>query len=156
MIRALILSLALLATPGFAEDDHHVVEAQGIRAVHAWANATTGSSALVFVEIANISETTVILLGTETGMAASAELVGLENKGGELTYTPIPTMPVAPGSELVLSPNGLAIRLSGLTGPLLEGEEFEIEFEFEQTRLHAHVGIESSTATQHRHSGHHH
>ena len=158
MIRTIFLSLALLAVPALAQDDHdhHVAEASGIRAVHAWANATDASSALVYVEIENASDRAVALTGAHTGIAQSAELVGLQNSGGELSYTAIPEMPLPAGSELVLSPNGLAIQLSGLTGPLVEGETFEIEFQFGDIHLPATVAIEPADATQHSHAGHQH
>lgn len=164
MIRAALVSLALLATPAFAHDDHaedhehdhHVAEAEGLRAIHAWANATTGSTALVYVELENTSDTDATLTGAHSDIAASAQLVGLENSGGQLTYTPLPLMPVPAGREIVLSPNGMAIQLTGLTQPLVEGDHFEIEFEFDGLHLDAVVEIESANATQHSHAGHQH
>ena len=158
MIRVTLFALALLATPAMAQDghDHHVAEADGLRAVHAWANATTASTALVYADLENTSGHAATLIGAEAEIAASAQLVGLENAAGELRYVPIPEMPIPAGSEIILSPNGLAIQLSGLTGPLIEGESFEIEFEFGDTHLHATVDIHSATATQHSHAGHQH
>lgn len=167
MIRACLIVLALLATTIMAQGtyahgeahqdyDDHVVEADGVRATHAWTNATTGSTALVYVELENISESAVTLTGAETELAASAQLVGLENTGGELVYTVIPQMPVAAGSKMVLSPNGLAIRLEGLTAPLVHGEHFHIEIALGDVHLDTAVEIESATATQHSHAGHQH
>lgn len=160
MIRATLLALALLATPALAQDDHdhdhHVAEAEGLRAVHAWANATTASTALVYTDLENASGHAVTLTGAEADIAASAQLVGLENAAGELRYVPIPEMPLPAGSEIVLAPNGLAIQLSGLTAPLIEGETFEIAFEFGDTHLSATVDIHSATATRHSHAGHQH
>lgn len=176
MIRAAFLSLALLATPAIAQeahDDHaeehggheehgehdhdeHLTEAEGIRTLHAWANATDGSTALVYVEIENTSDADVTLTGGETEIAQSVELVGLQNSGGELSYTAIPEMPIAAGSEMVLSPNGLALQLNGLSEPLVEGEHFHIDIEFGDIHLDTSVEIQSATATQHSHAGHNH
>eukprot|EP00873_Tetraselmis_striata_P032713 jgi/Tetstr1/452977/TSEL_040013.t1 len=170
MIRAALFSLALVASPAFAQDDHsdehheehaqeedeHVSEANGIRAVHAWANATDASTALVYVDIENGSDELATLIGAETESAASAEIVGLENTGGELSYTAIPALPIPAGADMIFAPNGLAIALSGLTGPLAEGEHFDLELEFETFHLDLEVEIESATATQHSHAGHNH
>jgi copper(I)-binding protein len=175
MIRAAVLSLALLVTPAFAQevhddhaeehhdehdhedhDDDHVAEVDGIRTLHAWANATNGSTALVYVEIENGSDAEVILTGGETDIAQSVELVGLQNSGGELSYTSIPEMPIAAGSEMVLSPNGLALQLNGLSEALVEGEHFHIDIEFGDIHLDTSVEIQSATATQHSHAGHNH
>lgn len=160
MIRAALFSLALIASPALAQDDHahdeHVAEANGIRAIHAWANATDASGALVYVDIANGSDGLVTLIGAETEIAASAEIVGLENTGGELTYTAIPALPIPAGADMVFAPNGLAIALSGLTGALVEGNHFDLELEFEGFHLELEVEIESASATQHSHAGHNH
>ncbi|MEQ8444530.1 MAG: copper chaperone PCu(A)C [Pelagibacterium sp.] len=181
MIRAALFSLALLATPAFAQEDHadehheeheheeheehehedgehdeHLAEANGIRAIHAWANATDASSALVYVDIENTSADLVTLIGAETEIATSIEIVGLENTAGELTYTAIPALPIPAGADMVFAPNGLAIALTGLTTPLVEGEHFDLELEFDGFHLDLEVEIESATATQHSHAGHNH
>lgn len=179
MIRAVFFTLLLLAAPALADerdhddenghheehhddddhdhdDDHHVAEINGIRAVHAWTNATGGSVTLVFVEIENNSAETATLLGAQTGIAASAQLVGLENVGGELRYAPIPQMPVASGSRVVFAPNGLAIQLTGLSRSLAQGDHFEITLLLEDAELPVTVEIESVSATQHSHAGHAH
>jgi copper(I)-binding protein len=173
MIRAALFSLALIASPALAQEDHadehheehehedgeqdeHVSEANGVRAIHAWVNATTGSNALVYADIENGSDAVVTLTGAETEIAASAEIVGLENTGGELSYTAIPVLPIPAGADMVFAPNGLAIALSGLTGPLVEGEHFDLELEFDGLHLDLEVAIESAAATQHGHAGHNH
>lgn len=179
MIRAVLFSFALIASPAFAQEDHadehheehedhdehghedgehdeHVAQANGVRAIHAWANATDASGALVYVDIENTSDALVTLTGAETDIAASAEIVGLENTGGELTFTAIPALPIPAGADMVFAPNGLAIALSGLTAPLAEGEHFNLELEFESFHLDLEVEIESTTATQHSHAGHNH
>src|SRR5690606_30806429 len=129
------------------DHDDHVAEADGIRALHAWTNATSGSTALVYIEIENSSDAEVILTGGQTDIAQSVELVGLQNSGGELSYTAIPEMPIAAGSEMVLSPNGLALQLNGLSEALAEGEHFHIDIEFGDIHLDTSVEIQSATAT---------
>lgn len=178
MIRAVLVSLALLAAPALAQDDHaghpehhqdhgddahdehnhdeHVAQSDGLRAVHAWANATTGALALVYVELDNTSDADIALTGGEAAIAEAVHLVGLQNANGELSYAEIGQMPIAAGSQLVLSPNGLALQLSGLSQPLVEGETFEMEIAFGDTHLPTTVEIQSATATRHSHAGHQH
>lgn len=159
MIRRIFLLTALLAAPAFAHDhDHadHVAEAEGIRAIHAWSNATTARSALVFVEIENLSDAPVTLTGAETAIAAQVELVGLQNRAGSLSYVAIPELPIAPGTRMVLAPNGVALQLGSLSAALTEGEHFDMELHFGETHLDITVEIESATATQHSHAGHQH
>lgn len=136
--------------------DDHVAEAAGIRAIHGWTNATTGGSALVFVDIENRSDAVMTLLGAETDIAAGVELVALENVGGELRYTTIPQMPVAPGVKVVLAPNGLALRLDGLFGSLDEGGHFTVDLLLDDATLSVTIEIESADAMQHSHAGHSH
>ena len=159
MFRRLLLALLLLAaaTPALAEDhDHHVSEREGLRAVHAWTRATSGKTALVFVEIENGSSGDVLLQGGESELAASVDLVGFKLKDGAPSYVLLPSLPVKAGREVVLSPNGLALRLNGLREPLVEGEEIEMEIEFDTGHLEVHVEIEDADATRHSHAGHSH
>lgn len=182
MIRAILLSLTLIATPAFAQDDHgdheseygeehhdethgdhddhggedHVSEADGVRAVHAWTNATRDGHAQVYVEIENTSDAEVRLLGAEAENAESAALVGFTLVDGEPSFVELPGMPIAAGGEVVLAPNGLAIDLEGLSADLEEGDSFEMELEFDFGHLDVVVAVESAGATQHSHAGHQH
>lgn len=167
MIRALLVVALMLPLPLLAQEaanhdhndsheDEHVTEARGIRAVHAWTNATEGQEAYVFVDLENTTDEPVTLLGGSTGIAQAVTLVGFANNGGELSYAPIPQMPIAGQSEIVLSPNGLAMQLTGLSQPLVQGGTFEMEFLLDKMHLDVVVEIESATATQHSHAGHQH
>ncbi|MCD7059843.1 copper chaperone PCu(A)C [Pelagibacterium xiamenense] len=179
MIRVVLLSLALLATPVLAQEDHdhegehgeehhddhgehagddedHVSEANGVRAVHAWTNATHANQALVFVEIENASDAEVMLVGGKAENADSATLVGFALVDGEPLYAELPGMPVAAGGHVVLGPNGLAIELDGLSEDLHEGESFEMELDFDFGDLDIVVAVEAADATQHSHAGHQH
>lgn len=159
-MRAILIALLCVAVAACAQgsDDHqhrhHVAEAGGIRAIHGWANATAGSTAFVFVEIENTLDEPVALTGAETNVAQAAELVGFANIDGELAYVPIPRMPILPRSRVVLSPNGLAIRLTGLSQRLVEGGHFDVAIALGDLRLEVVVEVESATATRHSHAGH--
>jgi Uncharacterized protein conserved in bacteria len=172
MIRPTLLALAAtlattLATnlplPGPAragEGDHahnaHLARMGDVRLLHAWARATTGDTALVFVEIENAGQTPVSLIGGEAGLAASVTLVGFQMKGGTGGYVALPALPIAAGRTMALAPEGVALRLEGLNRPLAEGESFEMEVEFAEGHAALAVQIEPANARRHSHAGHAH
>jgi len=152
----LTMVLSLAPSVVWAGDEDHLSELGDLRAVHAWARATDGSEALVYVEIENKGDNPVSLEGGATGIAETVELVGFQLKEGEATYQVIPSVPVAPGRDLHLEPNGLALRLVGLRAALAEGEEFDLDIQTSIGVLEVHVEIEASNATSHSHAGHNH
>lgn len=166
MIRAAAFAAVLaaaLAGPAFAgeddhdhDSDHHVSELAGVRAVHAWTRATSGDTAYVFVEIENQSNAPVAIEGGEAAFAQSVELVGFQLKDGEPGYVVLPEVPIQPGKDLKLEPEGLALRLSGLSEPLQEGAEVEIEIEFDTGHMEVHVEVGAENARAHSHAGHQH
>lgn len=141
---------------GHHDGDHHVAEMSGLRVVHAWAAATEDDHALVFMEIENTSDAPIEIEGAETEIAEEVHLVGFALVNGETTYQHLPSVPVAPGSELMLAPNGLAFELHELAEHLHHGEEFELELETSAGHVDLHVQIEPEGATQHSHAGHQH
>lgn len=146
---------------GQHDDDHeehsdHKGSTNGISALHAWIRATSGQEALLFVEIENGSDRDVRILGAETQIAEAVELVGFQLKDGEADYVVLPSMPVKPGKDLVLAPNGLALRLTGLKQAFEKGDSFEIELEFDVGPIDMTVQVEATDATQHSHAGHQH
>lgn len=138
------------------EHDHHEGEAHGVRALHAWAQATSGKTALVFVEIENASDHDVMITGGETDIAGSVELVGFQLKDGEPDYVVLPPVPIRAGTEMTLAPNGLALRLNGVDAALVEGSEHEIEIEFDFGHIAMFFQVEAADARQHSHVGHQH
>jgi copper(I)-binding protein len=146
-----------------AEDDHghgddaHLAEAGGLRLVHAWSRATDSDETLVFVEIANTGESTRSLIGGGSPHAVAAEVVGFRLVDGTPTYQPLPEVPIAPGAEMTLAPEGLALRLTGLDAALDEGGALPVTFAFDDgLEIQATAQIEASNATRHSHAGHMH
>lgn len=138
------------------EDSDHVAEAHGIRLLHGWTNATGDAETLIYVEITNQSDAEVTLTGAASEIADSAELIGLAVRDGALRFDTLPGVPVAPGRELALSPDGLAIRLSGLEEPLEEGDTVEVTLNFDVGDVAMTVAVEDANARQHSHAGHQH
>ena len=139
-----------------SEHAHHEGEAEGVHALHAWARATSERVALVFVEIENETDHDIAITGGESEIAASVELVGFQLKDGAPDYVALPSVPIKAGTEMILAPNGLALRLDGLKAPLVEGEEHEIEIEFDFGHVEMFFQVEAADARQHSHAGHQH
>ena len=156
MIRPLVFAaLAAFGAPVAAHESSHLAEIDGLRAVHAWTRATDAAETLVFVEIENRGEAAVTLDGVRAD-GLSAQLVGFRLVDGASAYEPVGSVPVAPGRDLLLEPDGLALRLSGLSAPLEEGDEVELELLTSLGALAIHVEVEAEGATDHGHAGHDH
>lgn len=153
-----MVAMAAAAVAAEEHDDHdgHVASLNGVRVVHAWTRAGAGPEALIFADIENNSDAVVVLKGGESDRATSVELVGFELKDGEPSYVVLPSMPIQPGGELVLAPNGLALRLDRLSAERVEGGELEVAFEFAFGHIDAHVEIGAAHASGHSHAGHNH
>jgi copper(I)-binding protein len=156
MLLSLTTALAFAPVFAHAEDDDHLSQLGELRAVHAWTRATSGSEAFVFVELENEGESAVTLDGARTEIAETVDLVGFQLKDGETIYEPIPSVPIAPGRDLHLEPDGLALRLGGLSMALVEGEEFDLDLQTSLGVLAVHVEIEAKDAKTHNHAGHAH
>mgnify|MGYP001224927719 CR=1 FL=1 len=165
MIRSFALStLVAFAVAGAAaaqeshghDDDHHVSELGGIRAVHAWTRSTDGDTALIFADIENRSAQTVVLTGGESALAEDVRLVGFQMTDGEPHYVALPEMPIGAGKEILLEPEGLALQLTGVKQALREGTEIEVELEFDTGHMDVHVEVGRADATRHSHAGHAH
>jgi copper(I)-binding protein len=154
---ALFAAFSLMTLPVLAQDDHaHLSEADGLRIVHAWTAATSGTEALVYMEIENGTDSLVTLSGAEAPDGMTADLVGFTYTDGIEAWQVLPAMPIASGQHLDLAPRSLALRLSGLTAPLAEGDEIEIEVLFGDLHMDVHVEVEAEGATAHSHAGHSH
>lgn len=148
-----------------AHDDHdhghddasaHKAVLGDVVLLHAWTPETEGPDALVYVEIDNGGDQAVTLLGAESALASGAELVGFQLQNGAPSYVALPMLPIAAGAEMMLAPRAAAIRLSGLTDHLHEGDAFELHIQFNTGEVPMMVQVEPAGATQHSHAGHNH
>lgn len=172
-MRALTLALCLALTPlaalaheeghGHGHDhshdnhDDHLAEAEGVRLIHAWTNATRGDVARVFIEIENTSDTDITLTGGDAEIASSVRLMGAPVQAGATEPVEIGTFPIAAGADITLAPDGLYLELSGLDRRLEEGDEFEMHVELEPIgEVEVNVEVESAGARNHSHAGHNH
>lgn len=137
-------------------DTAHLSTMGDLRLLHGWTRATTDDTALIFVEIENTGETPVTLTGGASELAEGAALVGFTLVGGAPSYPELPALPVAPGIEMVLAPQGVALRLDGLSRDLAEGDSFDVTLAFAEAEVELTVEVEAADATQHGHAGHAH
>ena len=136
-------------------DDKHVTEIEGLRIVHAWARASEGPVAQVFMEIENSADVVRVLTGAETGIAAHVHVMGAPiQAGGEPVE--LGTFEIPAGTDFDLVPDGVYLALEGLSEDLHEGDEFEMTVVFEDVTLEVHVEVEAADASQHGHAGHNH
>lgn len=161
-LTASLLTLLALAAPVAANDDHgaeeaaHAFEAEGVKVVHPWMNATDGREALIFLELENTGTEAVSLRGAAVPFAKEAMLVGFVLEGGEGTYKPLPSVPVQPGRSLDLAPQGLAIQATGLTQGFEKGATARITLLTSAGDIALTVAVEAEDARQHSHAGHNH
>lgn len=153
-MRFLAFAFALAATPLMAQD--HLAEANGLRVLHAWTPATPkGTDALIYMEIENTSATEVLLTGG-TAEGQALPLAGFGYGAAGAAWTDLPGLPIAPGGELRLEPQVLALRWPTVPLDLTEGADVEIAVHLGTETLQAHVEIGAPGATAHSHAGHGH
>lgn len=162
IVSALLLSC--LAGPALSENqaDHehhhgpaeHVSELERVRIVHAWTRATTSGEAMIFFELENHTGKTVSLTGGESEIGTAVTLGGIRFKDGVAEFVALPAVPVKDGADLHLDPEGLALRVEGLTESLHQGDVIEVEVELDIGHLDVAVEVEAENATGHSHAGH--
>jgi periplasmic copper chaperone A len=164
MNKTLLLSVALLtgvAFPAISQehdhgDDDHEASLGDVSVIHAWTRAASaGGDAVVFFEIENGGEP-VVLSGAEAENAATVEIVGADMAAdGAVTYLPVGSFTI-PVGEFAFDPDGLGIRLNGLTEALEQGEHFHMHLLLDEGELEITVDVEAADATAHSHAGHAH
>lgn len=136
------------------DDEKHLSESEHVRVLHAWTRAGGAGVIQIFMEIENISDDIIMIKSANIGDTIFA-LAGLQMKDGEPVYTPIGQVPVQPGRELVLAPNGLVFQ-GNWDEDLHVGDELDITLAVGDLLLDVHVVVEAKDANQHGHAGHNH
>jgi len=156
ILAAAVLVFQNAVTVQAEEKIRHMSEISDLKAIHAWAPATDADTAFVYFELENEGEGPVSVTGTDSPIAEAVEIVGFWLRQGEETYERIAAVPLSPGSVIHFEPGGLAVRLSRLTRPLIQGEHFTLDLQTDLGTLELDVAIEASSATAHSHAGHSH
>ncbi len=164
MLKPILTSMLVALMPAAAwsegklHHDHgeHLAEADGLRALHAWTPASDDDIALVFVELENTDDHAITLTGVGSEIATKGALVGFTLVDGEGTYVPLDHMVLAAKRDMALTPNGLAIQLSGVKTHRHQGEAFHLHLVTDHGELEIEVAVEAHDAHQHSHAGHSH
>ena len=116
---ALALPLAIAASAS-ARADRIVVE-------NAWSRASigTGRPGAAYMEIRNVSEEPVGLIGLETDLAENAQIHRTSmSADGVSSMASAGEVEIAPGATVALEPGGLHAMLMRLKRPMNRGESF--------------------------------
>jgi hypothetical protein len=135
-----ILALAaavLFAAPAWADSS-------GIKVDQVWARATPGTAktGAIYLTITNTGATPDTFEGTaSTPVADHADLHEEKMANGVMEMRPVKSLTIAPGKSVTLEPNGYHIMLTGLKGPLKEGQTVPLTLTFD------HAGKQQVTAS---------
>lgn len=150
-----VVPFVLFAEEGQGEPAH-AFELSGLEVIHPWSRATEADHAFLFMELHNEGTAPVQILGARLPDGSAGQLVGFRMKSGEMGFDPLPPVPVAPGKRLDLTPDGLAIRMTGLNEPLEKGHHWEVVLQTSLGDLPLVITVEAENARRHSHSGHFH
>lgn len=139
MKSVLAITAAILFTaPAWADSS-------GIRIDQVWARATPGAAkaGAIYLTVTNTGTTPDTLEGTATTpVAEHASLHEDKMVNGVMQMRPIDSLAIAPGKSVTLEPNsGYHLMLTGLKGPLKEGQTVPLTLIFE------HAGQQQVTAS---------
>src|SRR6185437_1843003 len=122
-----IAAAILFAAPAWADSS-------GIKVDQVWARATPGAAktAAIYLTITNIGTAPDTLEGAaSTPVAAHADLHEEKMAKGVMEMRPVKSLTIDPGKSVVLEPNGYHIMLTGLKGPLKEGQTVPLTLTFD-------------------------
>jgi periplasmic copper chaperone A len=132
-----IAAAVLFAAPAWADSS-------GIKVDQAWARATPGNakSAAIYLTVTNTGTTPDTLEGAvSTPAAEHADLHEMKMSNNVMEMRPVKSLTIDPGKSIVLQPGGYHIMLTGLKGPLKEGQTVPLTLTFD------HAGTQQVTAS---------
>lgn len=132
-----IAAPGLFVAPAWADPN-------GIKIDQVWARATPGlaKTGAIYLTVTNTGTTPDTLEGAaSTPVAEHAELHQEKMANGVMEMRPVKSMTIDPGKSVVLEPNGYHFMLTGLKGPLKEGQTVPLTLTFD------HAGAQQVTAS---------
>lgn len=100
----------------------HVFAKGSLTVSHPWMYATACDTALIFMQIHNTAAKQAMILGAEMAWAGAAGFVDLSPSNTGPARNRLAGLPVPPGENLVLAPEGTAIEATHLTRAFSQGE----------------------------------
>ena len=132
-----IAVMILFAAPAWADSN-------GIKVDQVWARATPGNakSGAIYLTVTNTGTTSDTLEGiASTPAAEHADLHEMKMANNVMEMRPVKSLTIDPGKSVVLQPGGYHIMLTGLKGPLKEGQTVPLTLIFD------HAGTQQVTAS---------
>ncbi len=132
-----VAAAILLAAPAWADSS-------GIKVDQVWARATPGNakSGAIYLTVTNTGTTPDTLEGVASTPAAEhADLHEMKMTNNVMEMRPVKSVTIDPGKSVVLEPGGYHLMLTGLKGPLKEGQTVPLTLTFD------HAGKQEVTAS---------
>lgn len=142
MLRTITLTAAIAlalgacspsAPPSAGQASEHAAETPGISISDAWV-AVTPNGATVgagYMTISNVGPADT-LVSASSPRAQSVELHEMSMDGNVMRMRPVASFTVPADGAVSLTPNGLHLMLTGLSGPLVAGESVPVTLTFER------------------------
>ncbi len=129
-VRLLLFAGFLLsaATASLAQESE-----ENIHVLAAWARATTGPTAAVYLELYNIGAEADRLIGASASIAERVEIHENRTVNGVVSMSAISEVPLPAGSTIRLAPGELHLMLFGVDRPLKPGDRFSLTLIFERS-----------------------
>lgn len=99
----------------------------------AWARATPGPTAAVYLEVQNKSVEGDRLIDASASIARRTEIHEHRTANGVISMTAIPDIPLPAGATVRLAPGERYLMLFGLDKPLKPGDRFSLSLTFERS-----------------------
>ena len=132
-----VAAVVLFAVPAWADSS-------GIKVDQVWARATPGNakSGAIYLTVTNTGTAPDTLEGiASTPAAEHADLHEMKMTNNVMEMRPVKSVTIDPGKSVVLEPGGYHIMLTGLKGPLKEGQTVLLTLNFD------HAGKQEVTAS---------
>ena len=134
-MRALFaIGAVLTASCGLSSTD--TGSGQGVQLSEVWTRPTApgAETTAFYVTITNRSAVVDRVVGVESPHCAMAEFHISAVSDGVMSMSPAEPgdLTVAPGKELTLEPGGMHVMCTGLTEPVMDGDEVELTVRFAQ------------------------
>src|SRR5665213_2645943 len=128
---AMMLAATILAgTVAAASAQSSSVPASPIAVTNAWARATPAGAAAGAAYLTIESPASDRLLAVSAPVAKEASLHTMTMEGGVMKMRPLDGIDLPAGQAVMLRPGGMHIMLTGLAGPLKEGQSFPLTLNF--------------------------
>ena len=125
-MRMLALAAALFVATASAS-----AQTGSVSVISPWARATPAGAAAAAIYLTLEAHTADKLVSVSTPAAKQAELHTMSMEGGVMKMRALPNgIDLPAGEKVTLKPGGMHIMLTGLTGPLKEGENVPLTLNF--------------------------